>query len=110
MRHIPGIGMSVPPPLLDASGPWKHILISESDMVRTCREIAHRYGLLVGGSTGSVLAAVRSMRGSIPKGATVVAISPDLGQKYLMSVYDDHWVTTNLGVSAAPLGEGTLWK
>jgi cysteine synthase A len=68
------------------------VLIPEWETVRECRWLARRTGLLTGGSTGTVLAAVRRRAASIAPDETVVAIAPDLGERYLSSVYDDTWV------------------
>ncbi|WP_236653723.1 2,3-diaminopropionate biosynthesis protein SbnA [Streptacidiphilus melanogenes] len=92
VRHIPGLGTSQRPPLLDSNSPDKVVLIPEWETVRECRWLARNTGLLAGGSTGTVLAAVRREAGQIPPDATVVAIAPDLGERYLGSVYDDDWV------------------
>jgi N-(2-amino-2-carboxyethyl)-L-glutamate synthase len=41
-----------------------------------------------------VLAAVRRQAQELDPMATVVAISPDLGERYLSTVYDDEWVVS----------------
>jgi cysteine synthase A len=91
-RHIPGLGTSRRPKILDTRAPDKVLLIPEWETVRECRLLARTTGLLAGGSTGTVLAAVRHEAASIPADATVVAIAPDLGERYLNTVYDDDWV------------------
>jgi 2,3-diaminopropionate biosynthesis protein SbnA len=96
-RRIPGLGTSLRPPLYDPVGVDSVILIEEFDAIETCRSLAATYGLLVGGSTGSVLAAVRRYATQIPRGSTVVAISPDLGDRYIDMIYDDKWVQKNYG-------------
>jgi cysteine synthase A len=50
------------------------------------------YHLLVGGSTGTVLAAVQKLASEFKPGETIVAISADLGDKYLDTVYNPAWV------------------
>lgn len=60
-----------------------------------CRRVARDYGVLIGGSTGTVLAAVEQERDSLPTGGRVAAISPDLGDRYLDTVYSDTWVAAN---------------
>lgn len=72
-------------------------MVAEVDTVAMCRYLAHSNGFLAGGSTGTVLSAVHRLRHSIPADATVVAISPDLGERYLDTVYDDAWVTKCFG-------------
>ncbi|WP_432150892.1 2,3-diaminopropionate biosynthesis protein SbnA [Streptomyces sp. bgisy029] len=91
-RHIPGLGTSKRPPILDNQAPDEVVLVPEWETVRECRWLAEKSGLLAGGSTGTVLAGIRRLAPGIPQDATVVAISPDLGERYLNSVYDDAWV------------------
>lgn len=96
-RYIPGLGTSRVPELCQTGILDKVVLIDEADAVRTCRRVATKYGLLVGGSTGSVLAAVQSLYAEIPPGSRVVAIAPDLGDRYLDTVYNDDWVSARFG-------------
>lgn len=91
-RYIPGLGASQPPPIFDPAGIHAFEMVSEADAVTMCRYLARTDGLLGGGSTGTVVAGVYAWRDRIPKDATVVAISPDCGERYLDTVYDDSWV------------------
>lgn len=99
-RHVPGLGTSRVPELCRTDNIDEIIYIAESDAVRACRDVARRYGLLVGGSTGSVVAALQSLAPVLPSGARVVALSPDLGDRYLATVYNDQWVTDKFGPDA----------
>jgi N-(2-amino-2-carboxyethyl)-L-glutamate synthase len=91
-RMIPGLGTSVRPPLLDYSYVDEVLLVEEADTIRACHRLA-RHGLLFGGSTGTV---VSGAMGWLPKhhapGLTAVAIAPDLGERYLDTVYLPDWV------------------
>lgn len=100
MRHIPGVGTSRKPELLDRCAPDEVLFVPEAETVRECRWLARRTGLLAGGSTGTVLGAVRQRGASIPADSTVVAIAPDIGERYLSSVYDECWVIDH-GLEAA---------
>ncbi|OLF14723.1 2,3-diaminopropionate biosynthesis protein SbnA [Actinophytocola xanthii] len=91
-RHIPGLGTSRVPEIVPTGGGYETCVVSEKETVAVCREVAARHGVLVGGSTGSVLCAVRRLRATFRRGATVVAISPDLGDRYLDTVYSDDWI------------------
>jgi len=91
-RHIPGLGTSRRPALLGGHSPDQIVHVPEWETVRECRWLARTAGLLAGGSTGTVLAAVRRQEAEIDPQATVVAIAPDLGERYLSTVYDDAWV------------------
>jgi len=93
-RNIPGIGTSVRPKLADLAKPDKVVAVTEEKTVEACLSFVRDYHLLVGGSTGTVLAAVRRLAPEFIPGDTIVAISPDLGEKYLDTVYDPAWVET----------------
>jgi len=98
-RNIPGIGTSVRPKLADVANPDRVVAISEQATVAACLSFVRDYHLLVGGSTGTVLAAVQQLAPEFLPGETIVAISPDLGEKYLDTIYDMTWVeekVTNL--------------
>jgi N-(2-amino-2-carboxyethyl)-L-glutamate synthase len=102
-RLIPGLGTSRRPELLSPDAPDEVVLVPEDDTVRECRWLARTSGLLAGGSTGTVLAAIRSKAAEISPDDTVVAISPDLGERYLDSIYNDDWVIANgLGRALTP--------
>ncbi|WP_347568037.1 2,3-diaminopropionate biosynthesis protein SbnA [Janthinobacterium lividum] len=96
-RYIPGLGTSRRPEVYAPDGIHAFEMIAEVDTVAMCRYLAHTNGFLAGGSTGTVLAAVHQWQQKLPPEATVVAISPDLGERYLDTVYDDEWVTKCFG-------------
>jgi cysteine synthase A len=91
-RNIPGIGTSVRPKLADVANPDKVVTVSEEKTVEACLSFVRDYHLLVGGSTGTVLAAVRQLAAEFTRGDVIVAMSADLGEKYLDTVYDPAWV------------------
>jgi len=86
-RTIPGIGTSVRPKLADLLDPDRVVEISEEETIDSCFAFVRDYHLLIGGSTGTVLAAVQRLAPEFSFGQTIVAISPDLGGRYLDSVY-----------------------
>ncbi|MEU2790040.1 2,3-diaminopropionate biosynthesis protein SbnA [Streptomyces sp. NPDC007100] len=91
-RHIPGLGTSRRPEILDERHVDDIVLVPEDEAVEMCRVLAGERGLLLGGSTGTVLAAVRRAAKDIPAGSVVAALSPDFGERYLETVYNDAWV------------------
>jgi cysteine synthase A len=91
-RSIPGIGTSLRPKLADLSNPDRIVEIDEAATVEACLSFVRDYHLLVGGSTGTVLAAVQKLASEFTAGDTIVAISADLGDKYLDTVYNPAWV------------------
>ena len=106
-RLIPGIGTSRRPELADASRLDRVVYVSEVETIRMCHKLARQHGLLLGGSTGSVLAAVAADAGQFDTGSTVVALSPDLGDKYLETIFSPEWVKASYGVNTAVLSDST---
>jgi N-(2-amino-2-carboxyethyl)-L-glutamate synthase len=91
-RMIPGLGMSIRPPLLDESYVDEVIRVEEADTVRTCHYLA-RHGFLFGGSTGTVVSgAMGWLAQRDARELTAVAIAPDLGDRYLDTVYHTNWL------------------
>jgi cysteine synthase A len=86
-RMIPGLGTSVRPPLLDESYVDEVIRVEEVDTIRTCHRLA-RSGFLFGGSTGTVVSgAMGWLAKHDARKLTAVAIAPDLGERYLDTIY-----------------------
>ncbi len=102
-RNIPGIGTSVRPKLADLANPDRVVAIKEEKTVETCLSFVRDHHLLVGGSTGTVLAAVQHLASEFKPGETIVAISADLGDKYLDTVYDPAWVESVIAQHAKTL-------
>lgn len=96
-RHIPGLGTSRRPEIFSPERIDHLEMIIETDTIATCRYLARSNGVFCGGSTGTVLAAVHKWQDRLAPGATVVAISPDSGERYLDTVYDDDWVIDRFG-------------
>uniref|UniRef100_A0AAU3HYG5 2,3-diaminopropionate biosynthesis protein SbnA n=1 Tax=Streptomyces sp. NBC_01393 TaxID=2903851 RepID=A0AAU3HYG5_9ACTN len=96
-RRLPGLGASRKPEIFHDDGSFQKVLVSEEDTIRMCRRVAREYGLLLGGSSGTVLAAVDAYRDRITPGSRVLVISPDMGDGYLDSIYDDQWVCDRFG-------------
>lgn len=88
-RNIPGIGTSVRPKLAEFADPDRIVYIAEETTIESCLSFVRDHHLLVGGSTGSVLAAVKQMAPEFAPGDTIVAISPDMGDRYLETVYKE---------------------
>ena len=91
-RNFPGIGTSVRPKLADLAKPDRIVAVSEEKTVEACLSFFRKYHLLVGASSGTVLAAVQQLAPEFRRGDTIVAISADLGEKYLDTIYDPAWV------------------
>lgn len=104
-RLIPGIGTSRRPELADPELLHRIVYVAERDAIRMCHWLARRHGLLLGGSTGSVLAAIAADGRHFDADSAIVAISPDLGDKYLDTVYSPEWVSRHFGNGETALDE-----
>jgi N-(2-amino-2-carboxyethyl)-L-glutamate synthase len=98
LRKLPGIGSGVRPALADAvdalQRPDVHF-VSERDTVAMCRRLRDRHGVLAGASTGTVVCGLLRETRRHPAGRTFVAISPDGGERYQDTVFNDEWVRQN---------------
>lgn len=91
-RNIPGLGMSIQPPLLETSYIDDVVHVEEADTIRACHRMARR-GFLFGGSTGTVVSgAMDWLARNGGDELTAVAIAPDLGERYLDTIYQTNWV------------------
>ncbi|MFJ5195292.1 2,3-diaminopropionate biosynthesis protein SbnA [Streptomyces sp. NPDC088394] len=91
-RMIPGLGMSMRPPLLDESYVDEVILVEETDTIRACHRLA-RHGFLFGGSTGTVISGATDWLARHDASEfTAVAVGPDLGERYLDTIYQTNWL------------------
>ncbi|MFG3286714.1 2,3-diaminopropionate biosynthesis protein SbnA [Streptomyces sp. NPDC048111] len=104
-RMIPGLGSGVRPPLLDTSYVDEVVLVPEIDTIRVAHRLAAG-GFLFGGSTGTVVSGALGWLAEHREGVpcTAVAISPDLGERYLDSIYQSNWVSDLYGAHALDLG------
>jgi len=103
-RMIPGLGAAVRPALLDESFVDEIVLVTEAETVLACRRLLE-HGFLFGGSTGSVVSGaaawIAEHAGEPGRDIAAVAISPDLGERYLDTVYRPEWVRENYGLQVA---------
>jgi cystathionine beta-synthase len=79
---------------------WERI--SDAESFHVARELARREGMLLGGSTGTnVAAALRYARRLGPE-HLVVAVGCDTGRNYMSKFFDDAWLAENKLTFAEP--------
>ena len=102
-RLIPGLGTSRKPEIFNNYNIHDVILIKEPDTIRMCHYLLKKYGLFLGGSSGTVIEAIRqfSKNHTINKTSKIVTISPDFGDKYINTIYDYHWIEKNYNIQLA---------
>lgn len=104
-RKLPGLGAGFATDLSQQAHPDAVRRVSEGDMIRGCRLLARREGLLTGASTGAIVAAIGRDLPSLSRGATVAMLVHDGGSAYLPTVYDDEWVRAEIAGAEQVLAE-----
>jgi cysteine synthase A len=106
-RMIPGLGTAVRPQLLDESYVDEVVYVEEAETIRACHRLA-RHGFLFGGSTGTVVSgAMDWLARHNTRELTAVAIAPDLGERYLDTIYETSWLRHHYDEDV--LGSDELW-
>ncbi|NMO53364.1 2,3-diaminopropionate biosynthesis protein SbnA [Actinoplanes sp. TBRC 11911] len=102
-RHIPGLGAGVRPPLVDPGLFDDIVHVGEMDTISACR-LMSRHGFLFGGSSGTVLSgAVSWLRRHDPERRhRAVLVAPDMGERYIDTIYSDAWVQERFGRPVPP--------
>jgi N-(2-amino-2-carboxyethyl)-L-glutamate synthase len=95
-RMIPGLGTSVRPTLLDESYVDDVVRVDEVETIRACHRLA-RHGFLFGGSTGTVVSGALRWLAEQEQELTAAAIAPDLGERYLDTIYQSNWLRELFG-------------
>jgi cystathionine beta-synthase len=92
---VEGIGEDFVPKTLNGQVVDEWIRIGDAESFHTARLLARREGLLVGGSTGTAVAAALRYARRLTPSDVVVAICPDTGRNYLSKFYDEGWLADN---------------
>ncbi len=88
-----GIGLSFFPPNLELSLLSSAYVVPEALAYSVCHALACREGLLLGASTGAIVAGGLHLARSLRPDARILMINPDRGDRYLETVYDDNWLS-----------------
>ena len=99
---VEGIGEDFVPSTLNAQVVDEWIRISDAESFVTARNVARQEGILLGGSSGTALAAALRYAQRCTPEDLVVVLCPDTGRNYLSKMYDDTWMAQNGFVEVAP--------
>jgi cystathionine beta-synthase len=72
---------------------WERV--GDAESFHVARELARREGMLLGGSTGTNVAAALRYARRLGPGHLVVALGCDTGRNYLSKFFDDGWLAAN---------------
>jgi cystathionine beta-synthase len=92
---VEGIGMSYLPQTVDMRVIDKILRITDKESFLMARRVAREEGLLVGGSSGTAVAAAARVAKDLPAGAVLVVVMPDSGRGYMSKIFNDEWMTAN---------------
>jgi cysteine synthase A len=82
-HKIQGIGAGFVPKVLNRRVMDKIITVTDDDSYRTSKLLAKQEGLLVGISSGANVFAAQQIADELGKGANVVTVLPDTGERYI---------------------------
>ncbi len=100
-RELPGIGSSRVPELLNRSEIDEVIYVDDWESMQGCRDLVTKEGIFAGGSSGSVVAAIKKLVPTFHRPLRVLTLFPDRGERYLDLVYNDAWVARLQRMTAA---------
>ena len=99
---VEGIGEDFVPSTLNAQVIDEWIRISDAESFITARRVARHEGIMLGGSSGTALAAAFQYALRCKPEDLIVVLCPDTGRNYLSKMYDDAWMAQNGFLEVAP--------
>jgi cystathionine beta-synthase len=92
---VEGIGEDFIPKTFNRQVIDEMIRVSDKESFNTARRLAREEGLLVGGSSGTAVAAALKYAQQLEKPKYIVALLPDTGRNYLTKIFSDSWMQEN---------------
>jgi cystathionine beta-synthase len=92
---VEGIGEDFVPKTLNSQLVDEWIRIGDAESFATARALARREGLLLGGSSGTAVAAALRYARRVTGDHLIVALCADTGRNYLSKQFDDEWLAAN---------------
>ncbi len=92
---VEGIGMSYLPETVDMRVIDEIHRISDRESFLMARRIAREEGLLVGGSSGTAVAAAVRVAQKLTADDVLVVVMPDSGRGYMSKIFNDEWMIAN---------------
>lgn len=92
---VEGIGEDFFPEIYDRSVVDEWFRVSDQESFALARRLAREEGLLVGGSSGTAMAAALRHAEKYRRKEIIVVLFPDTGRNYLSKVFSDGWMKEN---------------
>lgn len=92
---VEGIGEDFVPKTLNSQLVDEWVRVGDAESFHIARALARREGMLVGGSSGTAVAAALRYARRLTADHLVVALCADTGRNYLSKFFDDDWLTDN---------------
>jgi len=92
---VEGIGEDFVPKTFNSQLVDEWVRVTDAESFHTARDLARREGLLLGGSTGTIVAAALRYAQRLGPGQLLVAMGCDTGRNYLSKFYNDQWLNEN---------------
>ena len=102
---VEGIGEDFIPPVCDLEPIKLAYSIPDAEALLAARELLHKEGILVGSSTGTLLAAALRYCRAQTEPKRVVTLLCDTGNKYLSKMYNDFWMIDRGYMTRKPFGD-----
>ncbi len=92
---VEGIGEDFVPKTLNSQYVDEWVRVGDAESFYIARQLARREGILVGGSSGTAVAAALRYARRLTADQFVVALCADTGRNYLSKCFDDDWLKEN---------------
>ena len=92
---VEGIGEDFVPKTFNSQLVDEWIRVGDAESFHTARALARQEGMLLGGSTGTNVAAALRYARRLGPDQVVVALGCDTGRNYLSKFFDDKWLAEN---------------
>ncbi len=89
---VEGIGEDFIPKTFNRQVVDHMVRVSDRESFNTARRLARQEGLLVGGSSGTAVAAALKFAQRLKKPRYIVVLLPDTGRNYLTKIFSDRWM------------------